>query len=184
MRCHYEVLEVERTATIDEIKKQYKKLALRHHPDRNLGNEEAATEAFKLVTSAYTVLSDPQERQWYDDHREAILRGGNGTRTGDEDEEYTYNIWPFFNSSCYNGFEDTNDGFYAVYAALFHRLWQDERDSDGKYELDEPVFGRSDSSASEIMRFYNYWTYFTTSRSFSWEDKYNINDGPNRYVRR
>jgi DnaJ family protein A protein 5 len=74
MRCHYEILEVGRHADAEEIKKQYRKLALRWHPDKNVGNEEEATLRFKEITAAYTVLSDGNERQWYDDHRESILR--------------------------------------------------------------------------------------------------------------
>ena len=70
MQCHYEVLELpSRAATAEEIKKQYKRLALRHHPDKNVGQEEQATEMFKKVSASYAVLSDPQERKWYDDHR-------------------------------------------------------------------------------------------------------------------
>lgn len=65
---------VARTATTDEIKKEYKKLALKWHPDRNIGNEVNATNIFKEISNAYTVLSDSHERKWYDDHREAILR--------------------------------------------------------------------------------------------------------------
>jgi DnaJ homolog subfamily A member 5 len=57
-----------------QIKKQYKKLALKYHPDKNVGNEEEATATFRLISAAYAVLSDPHERKWYDDHREAILR--------------------------------------------------------------------------------------------------------------
>jgi DnaJ family protein A protein 5 len=57
-----------------QIKKTYKKLALKWHPDKNVGNEEEATARFKAITAAFAVLSDPQERQWYDDHRESILR--------------------------------------------------------------------------------------------------------------
>lgn len=45
-------------------------------PDKNLDNLQAATEQFKLIQQAYDVLSDPQERAWYDKHREAILKGG------------------------------------------------------------------------------------------------------------
>ena len=48
MRCHYEVFELEKTATTEDIKKQYRKLALRYHPDRNHGNEESAAEQFKV----------------------------------------------------------------------------------------------------------------------------------------
>ena len=74
MRCHYEVMELERSAAIADIKKQYKKLALKWHPDRNHGTEEIATQTFKEISAAYAVLSDPNEKKWYDDHRESILR--------------------------------------------------------------------------------------------------------------
>jgi len=61
---HYEVLGVERTATAEEIKKAYRRLARELHPDVNPSAE--ASERFKAVTHAYDVLSDPQERQQYD----------------------------------------------------------------------------------------------------------------------
>jgi molecular chaperone DnaJ len=61
---HYEVLGVSREATPDEIKKAYRKLARQLHPDVNPG--EDAAERFKLVTHAYDVLSDPEQRARYD----------------------------------------------------------------------------------------------------------------------
>lgn len=59
-QCHYAILGVDRKVDIDEIRKSYRKLALKYHPDRNVGNEEQAAEQFKLIQEAYEVLSDPQ----------------------------------------------------------------------------------------------------------------------------
>ena len=78
MRCHYEVFELPRDASTEEIKKQYRRLALKWHPDKNVGREEDATVKFKEINAAYAVLSDSNERKWYDDHRDSILRGGTG----------------------------------------------------------------------------------------------------------
>ena len=64
-RDYYETLGVNRKATEDEIKKAYRKLALKYHPDRNKGNKEAE-ERFKEINEAYAVLSDKEKRQQYD----------------------------------------------------------------------------------------------------------------------
>jgi len=73
-RDYYEVLGVSREAGIDEIKKAYRKAALKHHPDRNKGNPEAEVR-FKESAEAYEVLSDPQKRQQYDRFGHAGLSG-------------------------------------------------------------------------------------------------------------
>ncbi len=62
---YYEILEIDRNASGNEIKKAYRKLAMKYHPDRNQGDKEAE-EKFKLVNEAYQVLSDPQKRATYD----------------------------------------------------------------------------------------------------------------------
>src|SRR5205809_2231950 len=75
MADFYLTLEVARTASEEEIKTAYRKLAMRYHPDRNNGSAEAE-EKFKQITEAYDVLRDPQKRAAYDRYGEAGLRAG------------------------------------------------------------------------------------------------------------
>ena len=73
-RDYYEVLGVAKTATADEIKKAYRKLAMQYHPDRNPGNKEAE-ETFKEAAEAYAVLSDSDKRARYDQFGHEGLHG-------------------------------------------------------------------------------------------------------------
>ena len=70
-----QALEIERSASLEEVKKAYKKLALKYHPDRNPNNAEAE-EQFKLCSEAYAVLSDDGKRRRYDQFGHAGLDGG------------------------------------------------------------------------------------------------------------
>jgi molecular chaperone DnaJ len=74
-RDYYEVLGVGREASEEEIKKAYRKLALKYHPDRNPG-DKGAEEKFKEATEAYEVLRDPQKRSQYDRFGHSGLKGG------------------------------------------------------------------------------------------------------------
>ncbi len=74
-RDYYEVLGVERNADEETLKKAYRKLAKKYHPDANPG-DEAAAEKFKEASEAYAILSDPQKRQQYDQFGHAAFEGG------------------------------------------------------------------------------------------------------------
>ena len=74
-RDYYEILGVPRTATADEIKQAYRRLAKKYHPDRNRGDKTAEAK-FKEVQSAYDVLGDPDKRRQYDQFGSAAFSGG------------------------------------------------------------------------------------------------------------
>lgn len=84
-RDYYEVLEISKTSGAEEIKKAYRKQALRYHPDRNKGDKEAE-EMFKEAAEAYEVLSDPDKKQMYDRFGHAGLQqqGYSGFRDFDD----------------------------------------------------------------------------------------------------
>jgi len=98
-RDYYEILDVNRNATGDEIKKAYRKIALKYHPDRNPENKEAE-EKFKEAAEAYSVLIDQEKRSIYDRFGHNGLRGeGFSGFTG-------------FNSTIFEGFEDILGSFF------------------------------------------------------------------------
>src|SRR5437660_5280748 len=78
MTDYYQVLGVERTSTITEIKSAYRKLARKQHPDVNRGSEKAARE-FALLSLAYHTLIDPQERAFHDQQLTNQRNGGSGS---------------------------------------------------------------------------------------------------------
>jgi molecular chaperone DnaJ len=94
---YYEVLGVERTASDQELKAAYRKLAMQYHPDRNPDNAEAE-EKFKACSEAYQVLSDPQKRAAYDRFGHAGVSGAGPAAGG-------------FDGSPFAGFEDLGDIF-------------------------------------------------------------------------
>jgi molecular chaperone DnaJ len=74
-KSYYEILEVSKTASDDEIKKAYRKLAIKYHPDKNKGDKEAE-EKFKEATEAYEVLRDAEKRRMYDQFGKAGVNAG------------------------------------------------------------------------------------------------------------
>ncbi|XP_030630185.1 dnaJ homolog subfamily B member 6a isoform X2 [Chanos chanos] len=78
MAEYYQILGVQKNATQDDIKKAYRKLALRWHPDKNPDNKEEAERKFKEISEAYEVLSDANKRHVYDRYGKEGLTGGGG----------------------------------------------------------------------------------------------------------
>ena len=76
-RDYYEVLGIKKGASDDEIKKAYRKMAIKYHPDRNLNNKEDAEKHMKEINEAYDVLKDPQKKAQYDQFgHDAFAHGG------------------------------------------------------------------------------------------------------------
>jgi molecular chaperone DnaJ len=107
MSNYYETLGVAKTATADEIKKAYRTLAFKYHPDRNPGNAEAE-EKFKQISAAYDVLGDEAKRRQYDMgySTDSYSSSSAGHQQYQRQYQYTYqnpfgddNFWEWFNSA-------------------------------------------------------------------------------------
>lgn len=183
MKCHYEILDVPRNASDEEIKKSYRKLALKWHPDKNPDQTEECTRQFHLIQQAYEVLIDPQERAWYDKHREAILKGGLGH--GDKYEDNCLDVYQYFNTASYSGFGDDENGFYSVYRMVFEKIAAEDLEYLDVKETDIPSFGNTKSEYEDTVGpFYAYWEGYSTAKSYVWVEKYDTREAPNRQVRR
>ncbi|KAK5126432.1 hypothetical protein LTR85_010668 [Meristemomyces frigidus] len=192
---YYELLGLTRQATDEEIKKAYRRKALELHPDRNHGDEENATKLFAEVQAAHEVLSDPQERAWYDSHESAILRGEDGD---DEDGVPTYEnvkattaddlarMVRKFNSGI--EFSDASSGFFGFLRETFEQLAREEEIAaqwDNTEAPEYPSFGhKGDSYEYVVKRFYTAWSSFSTVKNFAWKDKYRLSEAPDRWYRR
>lgn len=178
-RCCYEILGVERDASDAEIKKSYRRLALKWHPDKNTDNSEESTRVFTEIQQAYEVLIDPQERAWYDKHREQIIRGG------DDYVDNSINLMKYFSASVYRGFGDDAQGFYAVYANVFEIITKEDAEFADGQDLEVPEFGTSTSDYEEVVQpFYAHWQSYSTLKSYVWLEKYDLREAPNRRVQR
>jgi DnaJ-class molecular chaperone len=79
---YYEILQVDRNSSNVEIKKAYRKLAMKWHPDKNPENVEQAAEMFHDIAEAYEVLNDLEKRAIYDQHGYEALKEGGGDGNG------------------------------------------------------------------------------------------------------
>nr|XP_016928667.1 dnaJ homolog subfamily C member 21 [Drosophila suzukii] len=182
MRCYYEELELQRDANDGDIKTAYRKMALRWHPDKNPDRLAEAKDRFQLIQQAYEVLSDPQERSWYDNHREQILRGKNSEYT-----ENSLDVFQYFTSSCYKGYGDDEQGFYRVYTEVFVQIAAEDMefmDEDDRLGM-APDFGHANSSYEEVVGpFYAFWQAYTTRKTYEWLCPYDVREIKERFILR
>lgn len=154
---------------------------------------EETTEQFAKVQSAYEILSDPQERAWYDTHRNTILHGGDGA----SGEHYEHNVRittaedimrMFTRFQGKPDFSDSATGFYGQLRETFDNLAREEELACEWEDLDPvtyPSFGHANDNYEEVVKpFYAIWNGFATKKSFSWEDVYRYSEAPDRRVRR
>lgn len=173
MQCHYEVLGVAQDADSATIKKAHRKLAIKFHPDKNL-NDDAAAEKFRLVQEAYECLSDVAERKWYDEHRDALLKGWspNGGGAQDAGENMMFDVIPFMHAHCYTGYDDDNEnGFYTIYGHVFASLAKEEADAAASTNSDNHddmpfEFGNSKTNLNDVANFYQVWEGFVSKLTF------------------
>ena len=122
-RDYYDVLGVDRSASADQIKSAYRKLAVKHHPDKNKG-DKAAEEKFKEASEAYHVLSNSERKQNYDNFGHAAFENGGGGRGG------------FGNFDFSNHFSDIFEDFFGEgFGGGRRSRRSNNRGSDLRYDL-------------------------------------------------
>lgn len=188
---YYEILQVEKSATDADLKKAYRKQALLLHPDRNHGNVEEATAKFAVVQAAYDVLSDSQERAWYDSH--GMSMGGGGSSGAGEDGVHIYtttdDVMRWFDPLMFANVDpESSSNFWATASSIFNQLAGEEREAAMDADVDAPIlpaFGNSKSSWQHETRvFYDNWINFSTVKQMAHKDMYREKDAPDRRVKR
>lgn len=148
------------------------------------------------MQAAYDILSDPQERAWYDSHRESILSGQHDSSDASMPPTFhnirlttaddIMRLISRFNSTI--PYTDDINGFYSIAGEKFQHLAEEEEaaaDYEGIECPEYPTFGSSSSDFDTVVKpFYNAWAGFATRKSFAWEDKYRLSDAPDRRTRR
>uniref|UniRef100_A0A8B9YZE2 J domain-containing protein n=1 Tax=Buteo japonicus TaxID=224669 RepID=A0A8B9YZE2_9AVES len=138
---YYKILGIQSGANEDEIKKAYRKMALKYHPDKN--KDPNAEEKFKEIAEAYDVLSDPKKRAVYDQYGEEGLKTGGGSSGGSGNTfHYTFHGDPHATFASFFGDSNPFDIFFASSRSrVFNGFDQEDMDID---DNDDPfsAFGR------------------------------------------
>ena len=133
-RDYYDVLGIDKNADDKQIKKAYKRLAMKHHPDRNTGDKQTAEKQFKEIQKAYAVLSDPQKRQVYNQFGHAGVDGSAGA------------------GGFGAGSPFSSGGFGDIFGDIFGggQQQQDNRGSDLRYNLEIDLKAAAQGSTVKI----------------------------------
>ncbi|PHH70514.1 hypothetical protein CDD83_5414 [Cordyceps sp. RAO-2017] len=195
--CFYDLLGVEPSATAHDVKRAYRKRALELHPDRNIRDVEAATAKFAEVQAAYDILSDPNERTWYDSHYDAIISGSgepshirkpaifrNVHLTTTEE---IFHLMRKFSASV--PVDNRPANFFGLANSTFNRLALEEKTATAELAnviiFEYPTFGLADDDYEGVVKyFYGVWEDFSTRKSFSWMDKHHPLEASDRRTRR
>lgn len=209
---YYKLLGSPTNASQDDLKKFYRKMALRLHPDRNHGHEEEATLLFAKVQAAYDILSDPQERAYYDAYG---ARGSANSRNGQtssansapEPERPRFlskeDILSYMNPDLFappsskSWFSkpdaatnsEQQHHFFKTASDIFKRIAKDEEEATTKfdplYEGYPTNFGTIISDFNDIVApFYRKWSVFKTRKTFVWIEVYQTKYAEDRRTRR
>lgn len=140
---YYELLGVSQQADQITIKKQYRKLALKYHPDKNPDRIEEFTELFAQLSIAYETLSDEQERAWYDAHKDDILNENAYNNNDNNDSSSSFNVGVsaddinvFMKKEYFDRMDDSVAGMYQVASRVFIRIAKDEISFAKRYGMD------------------------------------------------
>ena len=172
---------------------------MKYHPDKNHGDARAAAERFIQIQAAYETLIDPQERAWYDSHRESILRDVDTTRQqqppAKNDRAYQEiigisidDVLRYFDGSYCRDFGEGKGSFFKTYGDLFLKIINEETtiaEQNSSAIPRWPNFGTKSSTYDSTVRvFYAEWSSFTTEKTFSWKDRWRYSDAPDRRIKR
>ncbi|XP_048529224.1 DNAJ protein JJJ1 homolog [Triticum urartu] len=191
--CYYEILGLSRDCSPTDIKLAFRRLALTLHPDKQAPGSDvaAATAAFQELQHAHSVLSDPQERAYYDSHRSQILFADPvSSRSGTASASPVPDLFSFFSTSAFSGFSDSGRGFYKVYGDVFDKVYAQEVAYARRMGIPTdsistpPVIGNLDSPYTQVTAFYSYWLGFGSVMDFGWAAEWDASRGENRRVRR